>query len=72
MTRYRKGWKYNFELITPDGKHHDYKRTTLTEGFNWASKVMNYLNIADKDDVVIRITKVRVVFPYEPKIITIK
>lgn len=72
LTRYRKGWKYNFQLITPDGKHHMYKRTNLHEGFTWASKVINYFKIKDKDDVVLRITKVRVIFSREEKLITLQ
>jgi hypothetical protein len=72
MTRYRKGWKYNFALIMPNGDYHTYKKTNLSEGFAWVSKVINYLKIAHEEDIVIRITKIRAVFPLNPKIVTLK
>ena len=69
---FRRGWKYHFELMMPDGEHHTLKKVTLNEGFTWCSKVMHYFKIKDEEETIIRITKKRVIIAWDSKLITLR
>ncbi len=70
--RFRKSWKYHFELMMPDGGHHTYKKVTLNEGFVWCSKVINYFKPKDGEEIVIKITKKRLIVVWDSKLITLR